>query len=344
MAEKRLHCSLVRGKPGASRRDFLGLAGALLLGKAGEGRPWPWVTTPGMEKKSKVVISRDPQLRKSGPRLDSDRLLKVLDRAMQSLYGGDSAVEAWKRVVRPGEVVGLKVNCLAGRGISTNVQLVEAVCERLQQAGIKAKEIVIWDRLNWDLESAGFRIAERGEGIRCFGNDTLGYEQELATYGSAGSLLARTLTQVCDAVISLSVLKDHGITGVTMALKNLFGAIHNPNKYHVDVGDPYIADVHMLPAIRQKVRLHICDATTAQYEGGPSYMPQWTWPYNGVILSRDPVALDHIGWQIIERKRAEKGMKSLKESKREPTYIATAADSQHRLGTNDPRQIDLVEV
>jgi len=140
------------------------------------------------------------------------------------------------------------------------------------------------------------------------------------------------------------VLKDHGIVGVTLALKNLFGAIHNPNKYHLNVGDPYVADVYMLPPIRQKVRLAICDATTAQFEGGPSYMPQWSWPFNGLLVARDPVALDYTGWRIIEQKRAEKGMRPLKAEGRAPAYIATAADSAHRLGTNDPGRIERVEV
>jgi uncharacterized protein (DUF362 family) len=297
------------------------------------------------QSKSRVVIARDSLLRSSGSSVvDSTRLLKALDRAMQSLYDCDSPLEAWKRVVKPGEVVGLKVNCLAGRGNSTSVPLVEALCERLQQAGIPKKNIVIWDRLNRDLESAGYRVAAHPDRIRCVGNDTSGYEDELAIYGSAGSLLSTAITRVCDAVINLPVLKDHGIAGVTLALKNMFGAIHNPNKYHVNVGDPYVADVYMLPPIRQKVRLHICDAITAQYEGGPSYMPQWTWPYNGLIVARDPVALDYTGWQIIEQKRSEKGMKALKELRREPTYIATAADTQHRLGTNDPWRIERVEV
>jgi uncharacterized protein (DUF362 family) len=261
---------------------------------------------------------------------------------MQALHDRDSPLEAWKKVVRPGEVVGLKVNCLAGRGNCTRPELVNAICERLQQAGIR--EIVIWDRLNSDLESARFKIVERGSGIRCFGNDALGFEDELATFGSVGSLLSRTLTQVCDAVINLPVLKDHGIAGVTIALKSMFGAIHNPNKYHMNVCNPYVADVFMLPPIRQKVRLHICDATTAQYEGGPSFMPHWTWPYNGLLVGHDPVALDYTGWQIIEKKRAEVGMKSLREMKREPVYIATAADGQHGLGTNDPQNIKVVEV
>jgi len=317
---------------GTSRRNVLRacLGSALAAGAA-------------VPAKSKVVIVRDPGLRPAGASPDSTRVLKLLDRAMQSFYNSDSPVEAWKKVVRPGEVVGLKVNCLSGRGAATSPVLVEAICERLQQAGIPQKDIVICDRLSSDLESAGYRVASRKDRIRCLGNDASGYDGDLAAYGSVGSLLSNTIAKTCDALINLPVLKDHGIVGVTLALKNLFGVIHNPNKYHINAGDPYVADVYMLPPIRQKVRLAICDAITAQYEGGPSYMPQWSWPYNGLLVARDPVALDYTGWQILERKRAEKGMRPLREMHREPLYISRAADEQHRIGTNDPRLIDVVE-
>ena len=70
------------------------------------------------------------------------------------------ARDAWKKIARPGETGGFKVNCLAGKGISTTVVLVEAISERLQQVGIPQKDILIWDRLNEDLESAGFRVSE----------------------------------------------------------------------------------------------------------------------------------------------------------------------------------------
>jgi len=318
---------------GITRRGLLrvSLAGALAAHAA----------TP---EKSKVVIARDPALRAAGGSPDSARVLKLLDRAIESFYGGNSPADAWKKVARPGEVVGLKVNCLSGKGAATSPVLVEAICERLQQAGIPQKDIVIWDRLNSDLESAGFRVATRADRIRTIGNDAAGYDMDLATYGSAGSLLSKTVTRICDAVINLPVLKDHGIVGVTLALKNLFGAIHNPNKYHTNAGDPYVADVNMFEPIRRKVRLTICDGLTAQYEGGPSFMPQWSWPYNGLIMARDPVALDYTGWQILENKRAEKGMKPLRDLRREPLYIATAADAAHRLGTNDPQRIEVLEV
>ncbi|HEY7392685.1 MAG TPA: DUF362 domain-containing protein [Bryobacteraceae bacterium] len=315
-----------------TRRNALGACIAGALGAHG-----------AVTDKSRVVVARDPLLGRTRASTDSIRLLKVLDRAMQSLYDADNPVEPWRQVVRPGEVVGLKVNGLAGKGASTSVVLVDAICERLRQAGVPERNIVIWDRLNSDLESAGFRVSARKDRIQYVGNDDAGYETELAVHASAASRVAVTLTRTCNAVINLPVLKDHGIVGVTVALKNLFGAIHNPNKYHNDVGDPYVADVYMLPPIRQKVRLAICDAIVAQYEGGPSYMPQWCWPYNGLIVSRDPVALDYTGWQILERKRAERGMPSLRNARREPTYIARAADPQHHLGVNDPARIDLVE-
>jgi len=61
----------------------------------------------------------------------------------------------------------------------------------------------------------------------------------------------------------------------------------------------------MLPEIRTRMRLTICDATMAQYEGGPAYSGV-QWKNNALIVSQDPVALDYTGWQIIERKRLKK--------------------------------------
>jgi uncharacterized protein (DUF362 family) len=299
---------------------------------------------PALAAKSKVVIARDELLRGTGPTVDSRRMLGLLDRAMQTLFDRDHPVEAWSRLVRPGDKVGLKVNALGGRGLSSNLQLVEAICERLQEAGIKAVDIVVWDHDTDEMERAGFRIAMGGSGVQCFGTDRVDYEQELVTHGSVGSRLSRILTQRSNVLINLPVLKDHDGAGVTIALKNMYGVIHNPNKYHPNGCNPYIADLNMLPEIRSRMRLTICDATTAQYEGGPGYKPEYSWKQNALLVSQDPVALDYTGWQTIERKRAEKGLKTLEGEGRAPHYIATAADAEHRLGTNDPGRITVAEV
>jgi len=61
-------------------------------------------------------------------------------------------------------------------------------------------------------------------------------------------------------------------------------------------------------------------------------------------VSQDPVALDTVGWRIIEQKRSERGMPPLKAARREPTYIARAGGPGYRMGVSDPARIARVEV
>jgi uncharacterized protein (DUF362 family) len=306
--------------------------------------------------KSRIAIAYDSLLRGPVPdahgtaairhdseTLDSDRVSNLLDQAMQGLFDFADPGRIWEKLVRPGQLIGVKVNTLGGRGLSSNVQLVEAICAHLQEAGIGPQDIVIWDRDSTELERAGFRIRTGGSQVQCFGTDRVGFEADLVTFGSVGSQLSRILTQRCDVLINVPVLKDHDGAGVSIALKNMYGVIHNPNKYHPNGCDPYVADVNMLQELRAKLRLHICDATTACFDGGPAFKPEFTWRPNALIVSEDPVALDQIGWQMIERKRAEQGLKALAAEDRAPRYIATAADAEHRLGNNDQRRIVVIE-
>ncbi len=334
-----------------SRRDFLkkSFSGAAFLCAGGAAEALAVAQPVAAESvaagaKSKVIVARDELLRGNGSTVDARRMLALVDRAIQALFNRDAPLDAWKKIVRPGETVSLKVNTLGGRGISTNVQLVEAVCERLQQAGIKASDILVWDRDSAELERAGFHLAIGGERVQCFGTDRVGYEEELSAYGSVGSRLSKILTQRTGALINLPVLKDHDGAGVTIALKNMYGVIHNPNKYHPNGCNPYVADLNVLPEIRSRMRLVICDATTALYEGGPGYKPEHSWNCNALLASTDPVALDHTGWQMIERKRAERGLKTLAAEQRAPSYIVTAADAEHRLGNCDPEKMAIVEI
>lgn len=262
----------------------------------------------------------------------------ALDRGLAALFG-QSPDRVWRALFKPGDIVGLKLNCLAGRGLSTHKPLVEAVIARLKSAGIAPADIVVWDRLADDLRRAGFRPVNLPGQVRYLGNDQAGYSSRLFEAGSVCSRLSRLVSEECTALINLPVLKDHGIVGMSGAMKNYFGAIDNPNKYHSSAGDPFVADLCRLPEIRSKTRLTICDAITAQYEGGPPFMPQWCWPLGELLLATDMVALDRIGWQILEEKRALSRLPSLLEAGREPRYIHTAG----RLGLGQA-EIDQIQV
>ena len=300
--------------------------------------------------RSRVVVLRDPMLHRRAPGNVSEelapnlgRLSRLLDVSVNTLFGVQEPNQAWATVVRPGQKVGIKVNTLGGRGLSSNVLLIEAICERLQQVGVRAQDVVVWDRDTEELRRAGFPIRIGGNQVQCFGTDLVGFEGELVSFGSVGSRLSKILTRLCDVLINVPVLKDHDGAGVSIALKNMYGVIHNPNKYHPNGCDPYVADVNMLPEIRGRLRLHICDATTACYEGGPAFKPEFTWRANSLLVSEDPVSLDTIGWQMIEHKRAQQGLKTLADEGRAPRYIETAADADHRLGIHARNRIDVVE-
>ncbi len=135
--------------------------------------------------KSKVVVARDAALHGPDGQLDEKRVQALLDRAMAAYTGRDNPVEAWKRIVPVDKVIGLKVNGLGGKGISTHAALVMAICERLQQAGVKPGNIVIWDRNARDLEACGLTINTDPSRVRCYGTDVAGYEEQPVAFGSA---------------------------------------------------------------------------------------------------------------------------------------------------------------
>jgi hypothetical protein len=47
---------------------------------------------------------------------------------------------------------------------------------------------------------------------------------------------------------------------------------------------------------------------------------------------------------MLEQKRAEVGLPTLQAAGKPPLFIATAADSAHQLGTNDPKRINLMDI
>jgi hypothetical protein len=140
------------------------------------------------------------------------------------------------------------------------------------------------------------------------------------------SHLSMIISRKVDKFISIPVLKDHRSSGVTCSLKNLsHGSVNNVSRSHIINFKPdrqayapglalnqcgtFIPSIVSLPKLREKAVLQILDGLVATYEGGPGiWNPTFaTWNANSLLFATDPVALDHIGWEIIDAKRAEHG-------------------------------------
>ncbi len=327
-----------------NRREFLAQAGATTAALAA----LPYAASafgPGKPPvgKSRVVVIRHDALAEES--LDARRVRELLDEAAKALAPEAKAADAWARWLKPSDGVGVKVNCL---GLATRPETAGALADALGSAGVAPERVILWDRSDRELRAAGYDLRASGPGVRCYGTDSLasrgpgGYAADIVTSGEIGSLYSRIVTDETTALVSAAVLKDHNLAGLTCALKNFYGAIHNPNKYHGNGCDPFIADVVAHPHIRSRLRLAICDATRPQCHGGPPSRPRWQWAYGGILLAADPVALDRVGMEILDRRRTAVGLKVLAEDGRPVRYLMSA--QARGLGMADLAQIEVVSV
>jgi hypothetical protein len=135
------------------------------------------------------------------------------------------------------------------------------------------------------------------------------------------SHLTLIVTKMVNKFITIPVLKDHRTGGVTLALKNLsHGFNNNVARSHLDPAEhgavtgpnqcgTFIPTACSHQPLREKATLHIMDGLIGVYEGGPgSWNASWgTWRRRSLFFATDPVAMDHVGWDIIDAKRAEMG-------------------------------------
>lgn len=275
-----------------------------------------------------------------GGGVNDARLKEALGAAVARAAGEADAVKAFRRLFSPRDVVGIKVNCLGGKGLSSRPEAAVQLGRWLVAAGVPADRIVIWDRSSRELKGCGFVIGS-GSPVKVAGTDG-DWEPKVREWGPSASRFSRLLAQDLTAVINLAVLKDHGLAGVSAGLKNWYGVVNNPNKLHEEGCNPFVPHLAAFPLVREKLRLTVVDGTTGQYHNGPGYAPSWAWPYQGFLASTDAVAADAVAWGVIEEKRKEKGLKTLAAEGREPKAIGAAG--RLGLGICDLAKIETVPV
>lgn len=339
-----------------SRRTFVrrSAAGALglaladgLLAEAASARK---STTPFT---SKVVLVRDSRVIDASGVVQQPLVQEMLDRALTTFTGKATIGDAWREFVRPDDTIGLKLNGnsvpqLRGSELVSHFPgLTSAMLSGFEQAGIGKENVVLWDRSDEEVAAMGHALQKDSGALRALGTRESrrggggpGFSSESFAVGSGSSKVSAIASDMCTALINLPVLKDHSTTGVTGALKNHYGSIDNPNRYHGNRGtNPGIAEVNAIPVIRAKERLIVFDALLGVFNGGPRWQRQFIWPYGGVLVGTDPVAMDQIALTIIDEKRRQEGLDPL--AHQVPSLEAAEALG---LGTRNRDQIELEEI
>ncbi len=95
-------------------------------------------------KKAKVVLIRDENVMSSSEKLDPAVVQNMLDNAVMTLFGEKDPLTAWKRVVTPTDILGIKSN--EWPYLPTPPELEQAINKRVLEAGVSEKNISINDQ------------------------------------------------------------------------------------------------------------------------------------------------------------------------------------------------------
>lgn len=125
-----------------NRRDFLKTgtlaAGAALLIN------FPQAIFSKTNQKTKVVLIRDKTVLYANNKVNAEVIQSMLDDAVKVLFDKKDTASAWKNIIKPDDVVGIKTN--VWNYLPTPRELENAIKKRVFEAGVAEKNISVKDR------------------------------------------------------------------------------------------------------------------------------------------------------------------------------------------------------
>jgi uncharacterized protein (DUF362 family) len=251
---------------------------------------------------------------------------RMLERAIKELTGEKSAREAWAKFIQPSDIVGIKINPSGAPACCSSPEIVREIISAVQSVGVSVRNIVVYDRYSYEIDvgsyqallPAGVRIAGIQDAFASGG----GYESNV--YCDANffgewetrSYMASIVVHEVTKIINVPTMKDHSASGVTGALKNLaYGTFNNVARTHrapYSFTNPLIGLMCTVEPLRSKAVLHIMDGMRQVWHGGPLTQVQSFIAQPGILLlATDPVAMDTIELETIEKTRQERGAPSV---------------------------------
>ncbi|MEO6785785.1 MAG: DUF362 domain-containing protein [Chthoniobacteraceae bacterium] len=286
--------------------------------------------------RSLVAIAQDPHAM-DGYDENASVTRRMVDALARTVTGCSDTRAAWREFAGTDTRVGIKVTAAGGPYFSTRRGVVAAVVAGLREAGVR--DIIVWDKNSVALREAGFTPQRLGCEVRGI-DPPHGWDREASFQApmlgrliwgdllfsekvnprsignnedsmlSSKSHLATILSRDVPRFINIAALSDDPGCGVAGALHSaVIGNLDNWRRFTTngESGASAIADCYADPRLGGKCVLHILDALAVTYAGGPGPNPQNSAIHNTLYASRDPVALDSIGLQLLEKWRARAG-------------------------------------
>ena len=109
--------------------------------------------------KSRVAYLENPNLLNNyDPKAEAVKA--AVATLLSTLTGKDKPTDVWKAIgISPDDTVAVKIAALGDARTSTSQEVVNAVTASLTEAGVKPENIIIWDRLEREMNRSGFLIS-----------------------------------------------------------------------------------------------------------------------------------------------------------------------------------------
>jgi len=293
----------------------------------------------------------------------SEKIPPIIQRGLTQLTGKPTLADAWRSLVSTQDTVGIKVFSAPGRTSGTRPAVVEAVVKSLLTAGQPPKQIVVWDKHLSDLRQAGFFELAEHYGVRVAGAAEAGYDDKTQPYESSllgqlvwgdlefgqkgegigrKSYVSKLVTQQMTKIINITPLLNHNVAGVSGNLWGLaLGSVDNTIRFENDADRlaAGVPEIIALPVLGDRVVLNIVDALICQYQGEEKTLLHYSAALNQLWFSTDPVALDVLSIQELDRQRKAANARAVK------TNLELYQNASLLvIGVSDPRQIDVTRL
>ena len=156
-------------------------------------------------------------------------------------------------------------------------------------------------------------------------------------------VLGNPVFQKSTALINVRPVRSHHWAGVGTCLKNYIMFVPSPSAYHGEACSD-LGKIWTFPLVKNKTRLNILVALTPQFygRGSNSFDRRYLWPYNGLIVGLDPVAVSAVGAELLRLKRISFFGED-RELDVQPIHIAVA-DKKYHLGVSDLNRIEIIKL
>ena len=219
-----------------------------------------------------------------------------------------SAIEALG--FEPAQNIAIKVNTLGSPYSSVNPEVAFHLAQRFLDMGVPRANIRIFDQYITRMKKG--RYALRRNDKRVWVTNHLGRSKEIQVYPHGKRPVQFHWDKMivwADAVVNVCIPKDHDLTGVTGALKNMAMGVVKPTakydankknpghytivpRFHSNHCDPAIPWLYSQDMVHKKVKLIVADALRVLYHGGPQDKARYRLRKNQIWVAEDPVAVD----------------------------------------------------